>query len=496
MTDADLGYGDPRGVEALRSALADYLGRVRGVVADPECIVVTNGYTQGLGLVCHALAAAGAKRIALEDPSNPEDGQVAARAGLKPVPIGVDAAGTRIDELRRADADAVVLTPAHQHPTGVVLSGDRRTALLAWLRERDAIAIEDDYDAEYRYDRAAVGALQGLDPDRVVYAGSASKTLAPALRIGWLVVPPVAAAGGHSREAPADRGTARIEQHAFADFLARGELDRHLRRMRASYRDRRDALVEALAEALPEATVHGVAAGLHVTVELPDGDDEQAIREEARHRRIELETMSDYRPAPQASRRRSCSATRRCPNPLSVPASQSWSKRFEQRERDIGADVTNAGTGPSGQLLVRPPVALTLDVLARILAEIGRTEDEDLETLRPGLIASPRARRDPNHVPLLELDDLLVELHPATPSHDHVDLLLLLVRVAIWEAIVGRNALVTEAGPFELDCLARATELEVRRAVEVGPEILEILRFLSVNGTTAILLSPAACRRA
>jgi GntR family transcriptional regulator/MocR family aminotransferase len=296
MTDADLGYGDPRGVEALRSALADYLGRVRGVVADPERVVVTSGYTQGLGLVCHALAAAGAKRIALENPSNPEDGLVAARAGLEPVAIGVDEAGTRVDELERADADAVVLTPAHQHPTGVVLSGERRTALLAWLRASDAIAIEDDYDAEYRYDRAAVGALQGLDPDRVIYAGSASKTLAPALRIGWLVVPASLLQAVSREKLLADRGTARIEQHAFADFLTRGELDRHLRRMRFRYRGRRDALVEALAKALPDAVVRGVAAGLHVTVELPDSDNEQAIREEAHRRRVELETMSDYRP--------------------------------------------------------------------------------------------------------------------------------------------------------------------------------------------------------
>jgi GntR family transcriptional regulator/MocR family aminotransferase len=296
MTDADLGYGDPRGVHALRVALADYLGRVRGVAADPERIVVTNGYTQALGLVCHALAAAGSKRIALEDPSNPDDGLVAARAGLQPVAIGVDDCGTRVDELERTDAEAVLLTPAHQHPTGVVLTGQRRTALLTWLRTRGAIAIEDDYDAEYRYDRAAVGALQGLDPDRVVYAGSASKTLAPALRIGWLVVPPSLLEGVSHQKLLADRGTAPIEQHAFADFLARGELDRHLRRMRARYRARRDALVHALAEALPEAAVHGVAAGLHVTVQLPHGDDEEAIREEANHRRVELETMSDFRP--------------------------------------------------------------------------------------------------------------------------------------------------------------------------------------------------------
>ena len=165
---------------------------------------------------------------------------------------GRRATGCGSTRWRATGADAVVVTPAHQHPTGVVLSGERRTALLAWLRERDAIAIEDDYDAEYRYDRAAVGALQGLEPDRVVYAGSASKTLAPALRLGWLVVPRAARSSAVAREKVlADRGTARIDQHAFADFLERGELDRHLRRMRARYRARRDALVAALARGAP-----------------------------------------------------------------------------------------------------------------------------------------------------------------------------------------------------------------------------------------------------
>jgi GntR family transcriptional regulator/MocR family aminotransferase len=296
ITDADLGYGEPRGTQSLRFALADYLGRVRGVIADPEHVLVTSGYTQALGLVCHALAAGGSKRIALDDPSNQEDRLIVARAGLEPVPIGVDEAGTRVDELERADVDAVVLTPAHQHPTGAVLTGERRAALVAWLRASNAIAIEDDYDAEYRYDRAPIGALQGLDPDRIVYAGSASKTLAPALRIGWLVVPPSMLQAVSREKLLADRGTARIEQQAFADFLTRGELDRHLRRMRALYRTRRDALVDALSENLPEAAVLGVAAGLHVTVELPGSDDERAICEEARHRRVVLETMSDYRP--------------------------------------------------------------------------------------------------------------------------------------------------------------------------------------------------------
>ena len=294
MTDGDLGYGDPRGVDALRSALADYLGRVRGVVADPDHIIVTNGYTQGLGLVCQALAASGAKRIASEEPSNPEDLIVVARAGLTSVGVPVDDAGFRLIGSRTSDADAVILTPAHQHPTGAVLSGERRTALLAWLQKTDAFIIEDDYDAEYRYDRAAIGALQGLDPGRVIYAGSTSKTLAPALRIGWLVVPPELLEAVIHEKVIADRGTARIEQHALADFLIRGELDRHLRRMRARYRRRRDALVDALADALPEATVAGAAAGLHITLQLPASDNEQAIQKQALQLGIELETLNDY----------------------------------------------------------------------------------------------------------------------------------------------------------------------------------------------------------
>ncbi len=294
MSDATLAYGDVAGVEELRAVLADYLGRVRGVVADPAHVVVTCGYTQGQDLVCRALAAGGATRIALESPGDPEQARVAIRAGLEPVPVAVDADGIRVEELARSGADAVIVTPAHQHPTGVVLSGERRAALLAWLRDHDAIAIEDDYDAEYRYDRAAIGALQGLEPDRIVYGGSASKTLAPALRLGWLVVPPALLAAVIEGKLLSDRGTARVEQIAFADFVARGELDRHLRRMRVSYRARRDALVAAVAAELPDATVRGIAAGLHATVELPGSDDERAILVQTRLRRIDLCTMADY----------------------------------------------------------------------------------------------------------------------------------------------------------------------------------------------------------
>jgi GntR family transcriptional regulator / MocR family aminotransferase len=295
MTDADLRYGEPRGAQPLRAALADYLGRVRGVVATPSRFVITTGYRQSEHLLCQALAGRGAKRIALENPGHPEQKISARRAGLEPVMIDVDDGGMRIDELERADVDAVILTPTHQSPVGVTLAGERRGALLEWLRDRDAIAIEDDYDAEFRYDRAAVGALQGLEPEHVVYAGTVSKTLVPALRIGWVAVPSRLLDAVAEEKRLADRTTAQIDQHAFAHFLTSGELDRHLRRMRVRYRSRRDALVEALAEELPEARVEGIAAGLHATVRLPDGDDERAIAEEAARRHVAIEVMADYR---------------------------------------------------------------------------------------------------------------------------------------------------------------------------------------------------------
>ncbi|HEY7259558.1 MAG TPA: PLP-dependent aminotransferase family protein [Gaiellales bacterium] len=294
ISDADLGYGDPRGVEALRVALADYLGRVRGVAASPENVVVTTGYTQGLAIVCRALAESGAKRIALESPADPEYDMIARRAGLEPVPVAVDLDGIRVDLLERTGADAVAVTPAHQHPTGVVLSSERRSELVGWLRESGGIAVEDDYDAEYRYDRAAVGAVQGLEPEGVVYAGSTAKTLAPALRLGWLVVPARLVGAVRTEKLLADRGTSRIEQLAFAEFLTGGHLDRHRRRMRLRYAARRAALIDALAEALPDARVRGIAAGLHVTVELPPEVDEAVVRAEAGARRIALASISDY----------------------------------------------------------------------------------------------------------------------------------------------------------------------------------------------------------
>jgi GntR family transcriptional regulator/MocR family aminotransferase len=230
----------------------------------------------------------------MEDPCFVYHRHIVRHAGLEPVPVPVDDGGMRIDILARSGADVALVTPAHQSPTGVVLAPERRTALVAWAEEHDAIVIEDDYDAEHRYDRDPVGALQGLAPERVVYGGTASKTLAPALRLGWLVVPQRMVESIRREKYLADQGTARIEQHAFADFIARGELDRHLRRMRSRYRARRDALVTALERELPEARVKGIAAGLHVTVELPPGHDEQAIKAAAHQASIRFSVLGDY----------------------------------------------------------------------------------------------------------------------------------------------------------------------------------------------------------
>jgi len=277
-----LGYLDGRGVPELREALADYLNRVRGTVARPDDVVVTIGYSQGLALIAAIVRAGGVRRFAIEQPTHTEFRHVLETAGLQVVDIPVDAEGIRVDLLARARVGGVLITPAHQYPTGVVLSAGRRKALLAWADRRDALVIEDDYDAEFRYDHAPIGALQGLRPERVVYAGSASKVLAPGLRLGWFIAPTGLADEMASLKKASDQGSPALDQLAFADFVVRGELDRHLRRMRPVYRHRRDRLTEALARHLPELTPVGAAAGLHVLAWLgPSGPDPEAIVEAA-----------------------------------------------------------------------------------------------------------------------------------------------------------------------------------------------------------------------
>jgi GntR family transcriptional regulator / MocR family aminotransferase len=298
--DARFDYGDPRGAPELRGALARYLGRVRGVACDPERVVVTSGMAQGMALFARALTAGGARRIAMEDPSSAPGRAQLASNGLEIVPVPIDEDGLDVERLPALDA--AMVTPAHQFPLGVVLSAGRRAALLDWAAHTGAVVLEDDYDAEYRYDRPPVGAVQGLAPDLVAYAGSASKTLAPGLRLGWLVVPGGLLGAVTAAKESDDLGTPVVEQLALADFLERGRLDRHLRRTRAVYRGRRDALVAALARLLPHCPPAGVAAGLHLVVRLPAGTDERAVLEAARSRGLGLSGLSEHRiePGPPA----------------------------------------------------------------------------------------------------------------------------------------------------------------------------------------------------
>ena len=254
-------------------------------------MVVTSGYTQGLWLTCRALAARGATRVAVEDPSLDDAWATIRSAGLEVVGLPVDEHGVVLDAL---DADAILVTPAHQFPTGAVLAPERRRALLAW----GGIVLEDDYDSEYRYDRAPVGTLQRLAPDRVVYLGTASKTLAPALRLGWLVAPPELASAIARERWAVDSGGHAVTARAYARLLASGEVDRHLRRTRRDYRERRDRLVAAL-ESRRGVAVGGVAAGLHLLLRLPAGTDEAAVVERLAEQRIRIRGLASYGLSPQ-----------------------------------------------------------------------------------------------------------------------------------------------------------------------------------------------------
>jgi GntR family transcriptional regulator/MocR family aminotransferase len=293
-----IGYGDPRGAPELRAALADYLGRVRGAVADAEHVLVCTGFMQGLALACRWLRAHGVERVALEDPGWHPHRLIVEEAGLAVAPVPVDADGIDVDALAATGASAVVLCPAHQFPTGAVLSRERRAALLEWAEREERLIVEDDPDAELRYDRGAVGALQGLAPERVLYIGSASKRLAPGMRLGWMLMPSWLAWPLISAKAAEDGGSEVGGQLALADFIRRGELDRHLRRMRLSYARRRAALLEAVAHHLPDARPRGTAAGLFELVELPDGVDERALVRAAAERGVGLEGLALHRYAP------------------------------------------------------------------------------------------------------------------------------------------------------------------------------------------------------
>ena len=297
----ELAYGDLRGAVTLRETLATHLGRARGAVASPDRMLVTQGFAQGLSLVCEALRSRGVRAIAVEDPCLPIHRAIVESAGLTAIPIPVDEHGLCTAELERHAVGAAMVTPAHQFPLGVVLAPRRRTELVEWARRHGAFLIEDDYDAEYRYDRGPVGAIQGLAPERVVYGGSASKTLAPALRVGWLILPDELLAPVVERKALAGQ-TPIVDQLALAELISRGDFHRHLRRMRRRYRDRRDAIIEALGEHLPEARLEGIAAGLHVVAHLPAGTDEGRLVGAAFERGVGAQALGWHRARPDPRR--------------------------------------------------------------------------------------------------------------------------------------------------------------------------------------------------
>jgi GntR family transcriptional regulator/MocR family aminotransferase len=287
--DAELDYPPLAGAWRLRTALAAYRGRVRGTLAGPEDVQVCLGAAQAFITIAVALGPA---RMAVEDPGHVGIRELLRTRGLEVVPVPVDEEGIVVAALP-GDVRAVLVTPAHQFPTGTVLSARRRAELLAWAQAHGAVIVEDDYDAEYRYDRAPVGALQGVRPDLVLHIGSVSKTLAPALRLGWLIAPPAWQARLAAAREGLDHGLPALEQHALADFIERGAYDRHLRRSARAYRRRRDALLAALGQELPQATVSGAAAGLHVAVHVA-GADEAALVAACRERGVVLEGAAQH----------------------------------------------------------------------------------------------------------------------------------------------------------------------------------------------------------
>ncbi|MFJ8435079.1 PLP-dependent aminotransferase family protein [Kitasatospora sp. NPDC094019] len=303
-------YGSPLGRIELRRALSDYLARVRGVRTDPDRLLVCAGFGQGLGLLAAALRRRGADRIAVEGYGLPPQREVLRAAGLGLVPLPLDGAGARTDLLDGLGAGgpaertgAVLLTPAHQFPTGAALAADRRAAAVRWAREQDGYVIEDDYDGEFRYDRQPLGAMQALDPDRVVYGGTAAKSLAPGLRLAWLALPDELVEPVARLKSLADTMSPVTDQLTFAELITSGRYDRHVRRCRLHYRRRRDLLVAALAERAPQVRVTGIAAGLHAVLQLPPGSRPEAeLLERARAAGLVLTGLDWYRAGLSADR--------------------------------------------------------------------------------------------------------------------------------------------------------------------------------------------------
>ncbi|WP_405924251.1 PLP-dependent aminotransferase family protein [Streptomyces sp. NBC_00035] len=293
-----LGYGDARGRPELRTALAGYLSRARGVRADADRIVVCSGFSDALTLLGAVLRQRGLRSLAVESYGLDVHWNLLHRSGLRTVPLPFDELGTRTDDL--AGVRAMLLTPSHQFPMGVPLHPDRRAAVVDWARRTGGLILEDDYDGEFRYDRQPVGALQGLDPDHVVYFGTASKSLAPGLRLGWLVLPPSLAGEVTALKDGGGWSSGVLDQLTLAEFITSGAYDRHVRAARLRYRRRRDALVSSLATRAPAVRATGIAAGLHAVLQLPPGT-EQSVLRAAAWQGLAVHGLSRYRHADAAT---------------------------------------------------------------------------------------------------------------------------------------------------------------------------------------------------
>ncbi|MFF2041364.1 PLP-dependent aminotransferase family protein [Kitasatospora sp. NPDC058170] len=289
------GPGDPQGRRELRTVLADYLARARGVRTDPDRIVICSGFAHALRLLFDGAGAVLPGPLAVEGYGLAFHRSLLARAGVPTVPLSLDEDGARVRELAAHPAvRAVLLTPAHQFPTGGPLHAARRSAVVDWARGSAGLVLEDDYDGEFRYDRQPVGAVQGLDPDRVVYLGSASKSLTPALRLGWMVLPEHLVDRVLAVKGEREGWASALDQLTLADFIDAGGYDRHLRRMRRRYRDRRDQLVAALEQRAPHIGVSGISAGLHAVLRLPPGT-ERSVLKAAAYRGLAVDGLADYR---------------------------------------------------------------------------------------------------------------------------------------------------------------------------------------------------------
>lgn len=268
--DSLFGYLPPDGLSELKEELSRYLLRTRGVVSTPRQIMITSGATQALSLITEILIK-GQEYVAVEDPVTDEMRTIFSYAGASIHPIPVDEKGIQPEHLSKDYPPRFIFVlPSHQFPLGGTLSIQRRIQLIEYARKHDCYVVEDDYDSEFTYEGTPVHSVQGMDPERVIYVGTFSKILSPALRLGYVVLPQGLVEEFKMRKWYTDRHPASLDQKILARFINEGHLDRHVRKMKKIYKDRRRVLTESLKEHFPDCSILGHAAGMHLVVEFPE----------------------------------------------------------------------------------------------------------------------------------------------------------------------------------------------------------------------------------